>query len=112
MIATCLGCGLTRAAKRPALTTLLWGINLALGLLASIVAWTWWRDSFSFAPAADTLLDAFNVAAYSDIAHYHRSSVAGLLVTSVVAMLVVAGVLSALVFGGILEMLRSSDARP
>jgi hypothetical protein len=112
MIATCLGHGLKGAAKRPALTTLLWGINLALGLLAAIPAWTWWRDSFSYAPAADTLLSAFNFAAYGDIGHYNRAAVSALLTTSVVAMVVVAGVLGALVFGGMLEILRSSDSRP
>jgi hypothetical protein len=92
--------------------TLLWGINLALGLLTAVTAWTWWRDSFSYAPAADTLLNAFNFAAYGDAAHYNRSPVSSLLTASIVATVATAVVVGALVFGGILEMLRSEDARP
>lgn len=112
MLAKCLGLGLRAASKRPVLISLLWMINLALGLLAAIPAWTWWRDSFSYAPAADTLLNGFNFAAYFDLAHYNRSSVSSLLNVNVMALVIVAGVLGALLFGGTLEILRAGDSRP
>ena len=112
MIPRCLARGVGASSKHPALTTLLWLINAGMGLLASIPAWTLWRDSFSFAPSADTLLSGFNFAVYGDIGHYNRTSIGALLTAPVAAMAAVAGILGALVFGGILEILRSSDSRP
>jgi hypothetical protein len=112
MIARCLARGVGASSKRPALTTLLWLINLGMGLLASIPAWTLWRDSFSFAPVADALLNGFNFAVYGDIGHYNRTPIFALLTAPVAAMAAVSGILGALVFGGILEILRSNGPRP
>jgi hypothetical protein len=111
MIARCLGHGLRTASKRPALVSILWAANAALGLLATIPVWAWWRDGFAPAPAADTLLDGFNFATYFDLAHYNRSAVTGSFYANVVALVVTAWVLGALAFGGVLEILRATDGR-
>ena len=111
MIARCLGQGCRFASKRPALVSLLWAINLALGLLATVPAWTWWRHGFGPAPAADALLDGFNLATFFDLVHYDRSAVFGLLGANVVALVVAASVVGSLAFGGTLEILRATDGR-
>lgn len=101
--------GLVRAARQPALATVLWFWTALLAAVAALPASAILGAAFDFSPEGDRLLDGFSIRLIEEALQYDRSPAGGAVLAVVAGLALVALLGNAFFAGGVLEVLVEKD---
>jgi hypothetical protein len=107
----CVAAGLRQCLALPGLAAVLWLVNLSLAGIATLPAWTAWREGFAFSPEADSLLAAFRPVVFVELGQ-RGGGLGSTLTVLLLGLGALALILNALTSGGVLEALLAEDDRP
>ncbi len=101
--------GLVRAARQPALATVLWSWTALLAAMAALPASALLGAAFDFSPEGDRLLDGFSTRLIEEALQYDRSPVGGAVLAVVIGLALIALLGNAFFAGGVIEVLVEED---